>query len=144
MEVFPILSYRGSRVVCAGMSWFVPKPTNNEEKGLYPPIESTNSQDRKTSKFSFTLKNEHLAKLANRSCVRPSPVLSHPLTLPQTTVPTPPLLHLLPVLHPDRDSLSRSRLPDRVPADMRSADQQPASGDQLSWDQEETRYCSTC
>ena len=44
-------------------------PTNSQLQSLRPPIESTNSQDRKTAKLNFTLKNEHLAKLGSRSCV---------------------------------------------------------------------------
>lgn len=78
MEIFPILSYRGSRIACAGMPWFVSLPTNGRLHGLRPQIESTNSQDRKTAKLNFTLKNEHLAKLANRSCAHSLPCYSLP------------------------------------------------------------------
>ncbi len=75
MEIFPILSYRGSRIACARVPWFVPMPTDSQSQDLHPQIESTNPQDRKTAKLNFTLKNEHLAKLANRSCVHYLPLL---------------------------------------------------------------------
>lgn len=142
MEIFPILSYRGSCIGCAGVPRFVSMPTNRQLQGLHPPIESTNSQDRKTAKLNFTLKNEHLAKLANRSCVRYLPLLfTARQLLPQTTLPTPPLLHVVAILHPDWDLVPRGRLPNRVPADVRGASQQSVPSDQLPWDQEETWYC---
>ena len=124
---------------CLGSYQFLPIVNR---KGLY--IHYQNPPTPKTEKPPSSILILKTSTWPNSQPGRAStlpPVIHHPLTPPQTTLPAPPLLYLVAVLHPDRNLVPRRRLSDRIPADVRGASQRSVSGDQLPWDQEETWYC---